>query len=211
MFGCFMLSWFIPRHIFFSMICYSVWAQSQEIMPSGCFRGGPNGSSILVSPDDISPLTPTIVAFTPFSPATSNKIAYMFEAIFDSDGAVCYPTFVKWCFLSMLLLLQTLISVWFVMIVQVAIRVVKGAGAEDSRSDDESDEVEEDEEDEEDEFVYEEAQALEEEVGVEDIDFKGWERRSGLKRPASTSGVSLPGHSDRKELLGRIGCEKQVD
>ncbi len=94
--------------------------------------------------------------------------------------------------------------VWGFMIVRVAMRVLSGNGADDSRSDDEADE--------EDEFVYEEAQPLEEEVGVEDIDLKNWERRSGVKRQASSStGVSLPGHSDRKELLGRIGCEKQVD
>lgn len=94
------------------------------------------------------------------------------------------------------------------MIVNVAIRVLRGAGADDVRSDDEGDEVDEDEE----EYVYEEAQALEEEVGVEELDLKSWERRSGVKRTASTAtGVSLPSHSDRKELLGRIGCEKQVD
>jgi very-long-chain ceramide synthase len=66
---------------------------------------------------------------------------------------------------------------------------------------------------EEDEFVYEEAQPLEEEVGVEEIDLKNWERRTGVKRhqATATTGVSLPGHSDRKELLGRIGCDKQVE
>lgn len=80
------------------------------------------------------------------------------------------------------------------MVVQVAIRVIRGVGADYTRSDDEGG----------DEQV--------EEVGVEAIDLKAWERRAGVnKRTASSSGVSLPGHSDRKELLGRIGCEKQVD
>ena len=51
----------------------------------------------------------------------------------------------------------------------------------------------------------------EEEVGAESLDLKNWERRTGIKRQASSSGVRLPGHSDRKELLGRIGCEKQVE
>jgi acyl-CoA-dependent ceramide synthase len=93
------------------------------------------------------------------------------------------------------------------MIVRVIIKVLKGGDAEDVRSDDEGGE----EEEEEDEFVYEEAQPLEEEVGVEELDLRNWERRSGVRKQASSSGVSLPGHSDRKELLGRIGCEKQVD
>lgn len=87
---------------------------------------------------------------------------------------------------------------------KLVIRVLRGGNADDPRSDDEAGEEEE-------EYEYEEAQALEEEVGVEAIDLKNWERRTGVKRPAATSGVSLPGHSDRKELLGRIGCEKQVD
>ena len=75
-----------------------------------------------------------------------------------------------------------------------------------TRSDDEG--AEEEEEEDEDEFIYEEAQPLEQEVGVEELNLKNWERRTGMKRPASSSGVSLPGHSDRKELLGRIGCDK---
>ena len=78
---------------------------------------------------------------------------------------------------------------------------------------DSRDEVDEDGEEDEEEadYEYEEAQPFEEEVGVEAIDLKNWERRTGVKRTATSSGVSLPGHSDRKELLGRIGCEKQVD
>jgi len=107
----------------------------------------------------------------------------------------------------MLLFLQTLTVMWFTLIIQLAIKVLRGGSAEDPRSDDEADGEEEEEE-----YVYEEAQPLEEEVGVEDIDLKNWERRTGVKRQSTTAtGVSLPGHSDRKELLGRIGCEKQVD
>jgi acyl-CoA-dependent ceramide synthase len=107
------------------------------------------------------------------------------------------------------LTLQAICIFWFAMIINVAVRVLRGAGADDVRSDDEGDEEEEEDEM---EFVYEEAQAFEEEVGVEEIDLKSWERRSGVKRTTtSSSGVSLPGHSDRKELLNRIGCEKQID
>jgi acyl-CoA-dependent ceramide synthase len=132
---------------------------------------------------------------------------YILEPLWETDGVVCFDKTVRWCFLSMLLFLQGITLVWFTMIIRVAINVLKGAGADDSRSDDEGDGLEDDDED---EFIYEEA--LEEEVGVDEIDLKNWERRSGLKRQSATAtGVSLPGHSDRKELLGRIGCEKQVD
>ncbi|KJR86123.1 Acyl-CoA-dependent ceramide synthase [Sporothrix schenckii 1099-18] len=234
-FGAFMLSWFVCRHVFYSMICYSVWAQTPQIMPDGCFKGvaagagaaGAVGSGsplgVPVGADEISSLTPTISKLAPFlSNTTSNKLAFLIEPMVHSDGAVCYNYAVKWGFLSMLLFLELIIIVWFFMIVQVAIRVVRGSGADDSRSDDENgDEEEEEEEADNDDFVSggdgnghtQQAEPLEEEVGVEALDLKGWERRTGVKRVASTStGVSLPGHhSDRKELLGRIGCEKQVD
>ena len=184
-----MLSWFVARHACYCMVCYSVWAQTPEILPTGCFRGRPGEVQGPVEP-----------------PASG--LGYLLEPFTDSAGLVCYDQRVKWSFLSVLLFLQVIMVVWFFMIIQVAIRVIKGDGADDSRSDDEGEE----EEDEEDEYVYEEAQPLEEDVGVDEIDLKGWERRAGVKRQASSAtGVSLPGHSDRKELLGRIGCEKQVD
>lgn len=190
MFGVFMVSWFVARHVLYMMVCYSVWAHSGEVMPVGCFKGTKND---LVGPVD---------------PPADSRFMYLLEPLWDSEGLVCYNEKVKWWFLSMLLFLQGLTIMWFSLIIRVAIKVLRGDGAEDSRSDDEGAEQED-----EDEFVYEEAQPLEEEVGVDEIDLKSWERRSGVKRsPASaTTAVSLPGHSDRKELLGRIGCEKQVE
>ncbi|CAK7273145.1 Sphingosine N-acyltransferase lag1 [Sporothrix epigloea] len=216
-FGAFMLSWFVCRHIFFSMICYSVWAQTPHIMPEGCFRGGvaAAGSAlgVPVGPGEVSSLTSTVSTLLPFlGDTTSSKLAFLLEPLLDAEGAICYNPAVKWGFLSLLLFLELIIIVWFFMIVQVAIRVVSGSGADDTRSDDEGDVEDEDEEDYEDEVKQAIGAPLEEEVGVEAIDLKGWERRTGVKRQVSTTtGVSLPGHSDRKELLGRIGCEKQVD
>ncbi|CAK7565369.1 MAG: Sphingosine N-acyltransferase lag1 [Sporothrix epigloea] len=223
-FGAFMLSWFVCRHIFFSMICYSVWAQTPKIMPEGCFRGGVaavgSALGVPIGPDETSALTPTVHMFLPFlSDANSSKLAFLLEPLLDSEGAICYNPAVKWGFLSLLLFLELIIIVWFFMIVQVAIRVVSGSGADDTRSDDEGDVEDEDDEEYEDESIEGcragkkiDLAPLEEEVGVEAIDLKGWERRTGVKRQVSTTtGVSLPGHSDRKELLGRIGCEKQVD
>ncbi|KAK3937610.1 TLC domain-containing protein [Diplogelasinospora grovesii] len=189
MFGVFMVSWFIARHVLYGAVCYSVWAHSPVILPSGCFMG---------SNDKLS---------GPFDPPSNKGSLYLLEPLWNSEGLVCYNERVKWAFLSMLLFLQGLTLMWFVLIIRVAMKVLKGGAAEDSRSDDEADELEDERE-----FVYEEAQPLEEEVGVEDIDLKNWERRTGVrKQAAATTGVSIPGHSDRKELLGRIGCEKQVD
>ncbi|PFH55792.1 hypothetical protein XA68_17616 [Ophiocordyceps unilateralis] len=185
-FGIFMLSWFVARHIFYMMICWSVYAHTPVVIPYGCFSGR-GGQPIVFEP-------------------TPSGLSYLVEPFLNSSKRVCYNTTVKWGFLAPLLFLQCITIVWFTMIVRVAVKVIRGDGAEDTRSDDEDDV-----EDEVDEFVYEEARPLEEEVGVEALDLKGWERRTGVRRQASSSGVSLPGHSDRKELLGRIGCEKQVE
>lgn len=190
MFGLFMASWVVTRHVLYLMVCYSVWAHTPEIMPHGCFKGSKSNLA------------------GPFEPPTDKGVLYLLEPLWDPEGLVCYNESVKWSFLSMLLFLQCLTIMWFVLIARVAVRVLSGTGAEDTRSDDEAEEQEEDE----DEYVYEEAQPLEEEVGVDKIDLKNWERRAGVKRAEpTTTGVSFPGHSDRKELLGRIGCEKQVD
>lgn len=129
---------------------------------------------------------------------------------------MCFNNGIKWGFLSALLFLQGITIMWFTMIVKVAVNVLRGGQADDIRSDDEGDNEEEEEiqeklihamEDQIDDF--EEPQPFEEEVGVEAINLKGrtWNTR---KSTSHASGVSLPGHSDRKELLGRIGCDKPV-
>ncbi|KAK0655076.1 TLC domain-containing protein [Cercophora newfieldiana] len=189
MFGIFMVSWFFARHVFYLMVCYSVWAHTIPIMGSKCYNGSPDAQA------------------HSFDPPQDRSPYYLLEALWNSEAIVCYNETVKWTFLSMLLFLQGLAIMWFSLAIRVALRTLRGDGADDPRSDDEADEEEE-----EAEVVYEEAQPLEEEVGVDELDLKNWERRAGVKRPATTAtGVSLPGHSDRKELLGRIGCEKQVD
>lgn len=189
-FGVFMLSWFVARHVLYVAVCYSVWADSHELVPYSCFSG---------SNSDLA---------GPFDPPASRGLLYIVEPLVRNNGLVCYNNTVKWCFLSALLFLQGITLFWFAMIIKVAVGVISGKGAEDTRSDDEM----EDQQSEDDEWEEEEeAPPLEEEVGVEGIDLKGWERRTGVKRQAVASGVSLPGHSDRKELLGRIGCEKQVE
>ena len=106
--------------------------------------------------------------------------------------------------------------VWFGMITQVAIKVLKGGEAEDSRSDGEDEGEEEDDEaiegtiDKKTDSAKKpiEYEPLEEEVGVEDIRFHS-QRSSPVKRFRNgggvTTGVAFP--SDRKELLGRIGCD----
>ncbi|KAI1361104.1 TLC domain-containing protein [Xylaria arbuscula] len=184
MFGMFMVSWFVARHVFYMMVCWSIWRDAIHVMPIGCFYGNNNNlKGPLPIPDGWN---------------------HWVEPFRNPEGALCFSQTVVYGFLYTLLGLQAITIFWFFMIIRVAVRVLRGGSADDPRSDDEA-------ESEEAEYEYEEAQPLEEEVGVESIDLKGWERRTGVKRAASSSGVNLPGHSDRKELLGRIGCEKQVE
>ncbi|QUC17650.1 uncharacterized protein UV8b_01891 [Ustilaginoidea virens] len=184
MFGVFVLSWLVARHVLYVMVCWSVYSHLPASLPRGCFRGT---NDHLIGPE-----------------ATPPGLTYLVEPFLSSTGRVCFNETVQWAFLAPLLVLQGITIYWFTMIIRVVIKVLRGDGAEDSRSDDEG-------EDEEEEYVYEEAEPLEEEVDADEIDLRSWERRTGVNRQASSSGVSLPGHSDRKELLGRIGCEKQVD
>ena len=114
----------------------------------------------------------------------------------------------------MLLSLQVIMLVWFTMIMKVAIKVIRGGEAVDSRSDDEGDDEEEDDvhsgrNDVRKHEPYVEAPLFEEEVGVESLSLcasRAIPGRRLRKGGGTASGVTLP--HDRKELLGRIGCDK---
>jgi acyl-CoA-dependent ceramide synthase len=198
LFGVFMLTWVAARHVAYLMVCYSVWSDLPAVTNFGCYRGR-NGAITgpFPSPD---------------------RIAHLFEPFRDPEGVVCFNNGIKWGFLSALLFLQGITIMWFAMIVKVALNVLRGGEADDVRSDDEGDADEEEEihkklihamEDQIDEF--EEPQPIEEEVGIEEINLKGRTSNARYRKSANhASGVSLPGHSDRKELLGRIGCDKPV-
>ncbi|KAF2454121.1 TLC domain-containing protein [Lineolata rhizophorae] len=190
-------------------------------------------------------------------------LRHMLQPFRDPTGPVCFNVRIQTAFLALLLALQGITLVWFGMIIRVAWTVLKGQGADDSRSD------VEDKEDEELELELEEdavGQGLEgaaavireeEVVGAEALDWNGRAERArarargagkgrgkgrasgrragsgsgsgsgtgvgvqavasasgsarGYKRAGAASrasGISIPGHGDRKELLGRIGCDK---
>jgi very-long-chain ceramide synthase len=133
-------------------------------------------------------------------------LAYLAEPFRDPAGLVCWTANIKWGFLAFLIFLQVILIMWFGLIMRVLMKVIKGAGAEDVRSDGEGEDEEVKEVTE-----FENNEPLEEEVGVESLNFKEWEARSGGKTTSSSSGLSLPGHSEYKELLNRVGCEKQID
>ncbi|KAI2626563.1 longevity assurance proteins LAG1/LAC1 [Hypoxylon sp. NC1633] len=183
MFGLFMVTWLVTRHIFYLITCWSVHFDMPTVMPTACYKG---------TADDLQ---------GPF-PIPSGWF-HLLEPFRNPAGTVCMDDGIRVGFLLFLLFLQVIMIMWSVFIVQVAVRVLKGDNAEDVRSDEE--------EEGEDGAEDDEPQAFEEEVGVESIDFEAWKRRTGTKATTTSTGLSLPGHSDRKELLNRIGCEKQID
>lgn len=195
-FGIFMLVWFIARHILYLLVCYSVYRHIPEETIYGCYWGS---ASELYGPID--------------PPDTLDHLTQPFR---NPEGLVCWNDKVKWIFLVTLLTLQILMLIWFGMIIKVALKVLRGGEAEDSRSDDEGSEEEEQENisaplvnEWHETPVAIEVPPLEEEVGVEAINLsaaKTSPARRFRKGGSTASGVTIP--SDRKELLGRIGCDK---
>lgn len=188
-----MVTWFFARHVFYLMVCYSVWKHLPEETAYGCYKGK---SGALVGP------TPP-----------PDRFMHLLEPFLDPEGTVCFNHQIKWGFLACLLFLQGITLMWFWLIIKVAVKVLKGGQADDVRSDDETEELEERSTLQFEKLDPIEIMPLEEEVGVEAINLKGRVSSSSKrykKSTSSASGVTLPGHSDRKELLGRIGCERGV-
>ncbi|KAF6842750.1 longevity-assurance protein [Colletotrichum musicola] len=190
-FGVFLLVWVWTRHVFYLMTCWSVYHDLPKALDMPCFRGAPGEME------------------GPF-PAPEEGWSHLLEPFVDPAGTVCFTDGVLKGFLLFLLALEVVICAWSFFIIRVTVRVLKGAPAEDVRSDVEVGGEEEESE----EIEYEEVEAVEEEVGVEAIDLKAWERRNAKKDAAAgtrVTGVRVHSHSDRKDLLNRIGCEKQID
>lgn len=194
-FGVFILTWFVARHVFYLLICWSIYVDVPTEMPYGCFR---STDGVKVS-----------------SHGGADVLRHVMQPFIDPDGIVCFNERIRYSFLSLLLALQVITIIWFGMILRVAWNVLKGNGADDSRSDDEGEQEIEDEEEDILDGTNESSrtvqQPLEEEVTVEALHLPRRTSphvRSYRKGSGRASGISIPGHGDRKELLGRIGCDK---
>lgn len=155
-------------------------------------------------------------ALLPEIPAQPDYFGHLFWPFRDLDGAVCLNEEVKWIFLGMLLMLQVLSMIWFGMIINVIVGILKGGSAEDTRSD-----GEEEEEDEETEATsYDEKNRKGRPMNVTDLNVcvdgssstTGSNRRVGAlsPKPNTVTRRSLLDGEKRKELLARIGCDKPV-
>lgn len=142
-----------------------------------------------------------------------DRARVMMEPFRNPGGEICFDETVVYGFLSALLFLQALTLMWFWMICKVAVKVLKGGKADDVRSDDE----EEPEDMEVDIRNVEDAHGAHpptpaQTPGVEMGDpmlATGVKGRTGDKRRSGKKSVSSSASGvDRKELLGRIGCDK---
>ena len=221
-FGLFLITWLLTRHVAFPLVCWSIWAQVAQngVMPYGCYD---TSSSIgtRISRDGGSAVWANIV-----------------QAFAHPDGVVCFNRRIQLGFFALLMALQALTLIWFATIVRIAYAVVSGRGAQDARSDDEASEPEPEgegegdgEADDDDDVLdpaLEESPAVLVPLNKEDEKERERDveeprepkrmspgpssgrsgRRRGRGRGARASGISIAGHSDHKELLGRIGCDK---
>ncbi|KAL1596403.1 Sphingosine N-acyltransferase lag1 [Paraconiothyrium brasiliense] len=204
-FGLFVVVWVVTRQTFFPMVIYSVYKHAPIDMEPGCYFD----DGTMVPANDSARYD-----------ALGGNVVWpnLVKAYTDHKGPVCWNPTIRFSFLTLLLCLQAIIFLWFCMIVKVVVNVIRGNAADDVRSDDEGD----DEEIEDVKSGYEaqhvSAAPLEEEVGVESLNFTTRKsanangaaavRRSKTQRSTRSSGISIPGHGDHKELLGRIGCDK---
>ena len=192
-FVVFVVTWLIFRHIFYPLLCWSIFKSVPSRMAYGCY----------------SRKTVEIISTDGYPDAWR----HMFSPFHDLEGAICMNRSIKWIFLSFLLSIQSLSIVWFTMILRVIVGVIRTGNAEDTRSDDEEEEVVE---------KGGAGKGVKNgNVMMMDGGASGgatsstseWRRSNGSSSSSVRTGrgrVRLGDQNDRKALLGRIGCEKPV-
>lgn len=182
-FGVFLLTWFIARHVIYLSLCWSIYQDVPAQMAYGCYSG----------------TTAEMLTMDGYP----DRWAHLFSPYFNLDGPICMNRGIKWIFLSFLLALQVLSLIWFGMIIRVAIGVIRSGNAEDTRSDDEEEEEEPETEETAGVVVSRETSRV---VADSSGSEAAWRRSNGSVR--TRRGGVLRDQSDRKALLGRIGCDK---
>jgi acyl-CoA-dependent ceramide synthase len=118
-FGVFVAAWVMTRHVLFLAICWSIYEHvHDETMAYGTY---------------------STVTGNGLSPNGNDEIlANIFQPFLDPAAeTVSFNAKIRWLFLGLLLFLQCITITWFVMIVRVIMRIVRGEGATDVRSEDE--------------------------------------------------------------------------
>lgn len=205
MFGIFILSWFLARHLVYLTLCWSVEFDVLEVMTYGCYSST-TGEYLRRSPEGSD------------APGGTKIFSEVTQPYTNPGAEICYNYGIRYAFLGLLFALQGITIMWFMLILRVAYRVLKGKGADDSRSDSE-DSGEEAEEEKEVESRKQTvpvslttdaashfAQPVEEVVGVDDLTFTRKNTAAVRSRaPGTSSGLQTI--SDKKGILNRIGCD----
>ena len=188
-FGIFVATWFSARHVLYLKLCYSIYTDipGPNTILYGCYSGE----------------TSEILHDIPAQPDYSSHLLWPF---YDLNGPICLNSEVKWIFLTMLVLLQSLSMIWFTMILKVIAGILMGGQIEDSRSDDEAEA---------------EAEKLGRRRPMDVTELKIFVSGSSINdtnrgmitlslppKKASLPRRRLMNAEAKKELLGRIGCEK---
>jgi len=187
MFGMFMGTWLVARHGIYNWLTYSIYRDVPRVMAFACYSGATE--KLEADPSKLG-----------------SRWRYM-EPFFDQAGIICLDRDVKSVFLGLLLMLQVLSIVWFGMIVKVAVSMLRGAGAEDTRSGDEDEGDEEDEEEERECEILSNGKPPNSASGKTRATGNDTSppRQNGLFQ-RGTGRIRVPGSRDRKELIGRVGC-----
>ncbi|KAI9726982.1 MAG: sphingosine N-acyltransferase lag1 [Chrysothrix sp. TS-e1954] len=191
-FGIFILSWFATRHVCYLTICWSIWVDVPEKIPYGCYS---SLSGVYIAPQEAQDVASR-------QRGKGNEVlSNLLHAFVEPEAPVCFNKSIHYTFLGLLLFLQGLTIMWFVLILRIAWRVVKGDGADDTRSDDE-----EEVEGEEAIILATEKEArismqpVEEFVGVEALNLK--RRASPLFR--NRKAPSHTGEQTKQQLLSYV-------
>ncbi|KAJ8099764.1 TLC domain-containing protein [Lipomyces tetrasporus] len=118
MFGVFILTWIIGRHVLYMKLVLSAMYDSPKLIGYKCF---------------FEPLDDVISVGDAISNGISNKTRMWL------GEEQCFTEIVHFSFIFLLWVLQGIMLMWFYMIIKVAVRVLSGGGADDSRSDGEQD------------------------------------------------------------------------
>ncbi|KAK3717679.1 Sphingosine N-acyltransferase lag1 [Vermiconidia calcicola] len=215
-FALFVVVWLLARHAAYLTICWSIYAHVNEVvMPYGTYSLTQTASSAHGPGQSLTGVR--------LSPSGDDKALQHIYQPFLNPAAetVSFNARIRWRFLGMLLGLQCITLLWFCMIVRVVLKVLRGEGADDTRSDDEDGCDGEPFEDDDEEEVgpaqpsAPSIAAAEEKPRFIEVESssKSFISRSSSgsrgSRPKSkgggtfSSGLNL---GDRKDILNRIGC-----
>ncbi|KAJ8612046.1 hypothetical protein MRB53_037597 [Persea americana] len=220
------------RHSATSSSAFSCSSGSSLVTSPTPLSASPSGATSPASSPTAATLASPVRPSSAQTPApTSSGNSY--SRFRDPGGVVCYNPRIRFSFLALLGILQAITIFWFVLIVRIVYMVITGRGADDVRSDDEGEAEEDAEEFEEEEKTVEAIEAfrspvqkndvedhaghkissvaqkpIEESVGVDELNLRQRRSTRASSSRRATKGINIGGHSDRKELLGRIGCDK---